>query len=71
MQYFLSALPPPPQPPYGRLSYVFIIVGTIEDCIRGVQIVGVQKKKDRGCLLLSIKGGGEGGATFIAPPTNE
>ena len=67
MQYFLSALPPPPQPPYGRLSYVFIIVGTIEDCIRGVQIVGVQKKKDRGCLLLSIKGG----ATFIAPPTNE
>ena len=46
MQYFLSALPPP-QPPYGRLSYVFIIVGTIEDCIRGVQIVGVQKKRQR------------------------
>ena len=29
---------------------------TIEDCIRGVQNVGVLKKKGRARLLLSIKG---------------
>ena len=60
MQYFLSALPPPPQPPYGRLSYVFIIVGTIEDCIRGVQIVGVQKKKTEAAFCCLLRGAGRG-----------
>ena len=35
--HFLSALPTPI--PYRRLSYVVFVVGTIGDCIRGVQSV--------------------------------
>ena len=49
MYFFFIDTPSNPPPPastsYGRLSYVVIIVGTIEDCIRGVQNVGVLKKR--------------------------
>ena len=46
-RHSLQPLPPPPPPstPYGRLSYVVIIVGTIDDCIWGVQNVCVLKKR--------------------------
>ena len=55
ISFFLSALRPPT--PYGRLSYAVFVVGTnIEDYIRGAQNVAGVLKKDRGCLLLLIRG---------------
>ena len=56
-----------PSYPYGRLScYVVFVVGTIEDCIRGVQNVDGVLKKDRGQLLLLI-GRGEGTEKMDCP----
>ena len=55
---------------YGRLSYVVAVVGTIKDCIQGVQnVVGIWKK-DRGCLLLLTGRGGRknGMSNFIFSP---
>ena len=37
LSFALPSPTPPPPPPYRRLSYVVFVVGTIEDCIRGVQ----------------------------------
>ena len=52
----------PPPTPYGRLScYVVLVVGTIEDCIRGVQNVdGAFKKGQRPPFIAFWEGGGYG-----------
>ena len=49
----------PPHTPYGRLScYVVFVLGTIEDCIRGVQNVdGVFKKGQRPPFISYWEGG--------------
>ena len=57
--------PPPPPPPYRGRSYLIFLVRTTEDCLR-------LTKKDRGCLLLLIGGGGtkkNGISNFIFCPT--
>ena len=63
--YFLSVPLPPPPPPYRGRSYLIFLVRTTEDCLR-------LTKKDRGCLLLLIGGGGtkemEFPILFSAPP---
>ena len=44
--FFIRTSPPPPPPPpphYGRPSYVVFVVGTIEECIRGVQNEGLDE----------------------------
>ena len=54
--------PSPPSPtPYGRLSwYVVFVVGTIEDCIQGVQNAdGVFKKRQRPPFIAYWEGGGD------------
>ena len=42
--FFIRTSPPlPPPPHYGRPSYVVFVVGTIEECIRGVQNEGLDE----------------------------
>ena len=43
--FFIRPSPPlsPPPPHYGRPSYVVFVVGTIEECIRGVQNEGLDE----------------------------
>ena len=64
----------PPPTPYGRLScYVVFVLGTIEDCIRGVQNVdGVFKKGQRPPFIAYWEGGwyGKNGlSNFSFTPT--
>ena len=66
ISFFLSTLrpPPPTQPPMEGCPMQFLLSAPyIEDYIRGAQNVAGVLKKDRGCLLLLIRGvwGGGGG----------
>ena len=64
----------PPPTPYGRLScYVVFVLGTIEDCIRGVQNVdGVFKKGQRPPFIAIGRGDGTEKMDcpiLVSPPT--